>query len=358
MRFYWFFLITSSFLIGCSLLTSSGEVSLPLDSSIVFSEEGVIYTVSPDGSNAFIILEDDRCNEQPVWSPEGTQIAFISSTECNIFSKRLYVMNADGSFIRLLAEYGDDFSLYYPSWSPDGSKIAFQVTDWRDRDNIKTNVFIVNPYGVELEEISSSFNENIGEHTWLYDSSSIILSFTNDTESYGEAIVSIDINTGEITPIQNPHSTGFPMQRALASPVNNYIIYTNKFAKDAFPNLYLMSLDEMTPIELYSGIALELAPQWSSDGKFISFYDVGGLDNKGGLETFIINIDTLESKHVFGTRCISWDWGPSESGLFVASCSNRGTDGNALVIMNAEGEVVSTAYRTRSGWAAFADWSK
>jgi Tol biopolymer transport system component len=54
----------------------------------------------------------------PVWSPDGTKIAFAADSEFEGLD--LYVMNSDGSGRRLLATEGRE-----PTWSPDGMKIAF-----------------------------------------------------------------------------------------------------------------------------------------------------------------------------------------------------------------------------------------
>jgi TolB protein len=55
-----------------------------------------------------------------VWSPDGTQIAFLTTREGG---RAVYVMNADGSDPqRLVAETADHMQ---PAWSPDGLWILF-----------------------------------------------------------------------------------------------------------------------------------------------------------------------------------------------------------------------------------------
>lgn len=61
----------------------------------------------------------------PVWSPDGTRIAFMSDRSGNW---EIYVMNADGSQVEQLTQ--NLFSDRFPSWSPDGTKIIFHS----DRD--------------------------------------------------------------------------------------------------------------------------------------------------------------------------------------------------------------------------------
>ena len=56
--------------------------------------------------------------QSPVWSPDGRRIAFVSRRD----GRALYVMNADGSGLRIVARVG---RLSAPAWSPDGRRIVF-----------------------------------------------------------------------------------------------------------------------------------------------------------------------------------------------------------------------------------------
>ena len=57
--------------------------------------------------------------QSPVWSPDGRRIAFVSRRD----GRALYVMNADGSGLRIVARV-QRFAT--PAWSPDGRRIVFQ----------------------------------------------------------------------------------------------------------------------------------------------------------------------------------------------------------------------------------------
>lgn len=65
---------------------------------------------------------------QPVWSPGGTKIAFVSTRNgpggVPNGPENIWVVNADGTNMRQLTF--DGFN-EYPTWSPDGAKIAFQA---------------------------------------------------------------------------------------------------------------------------------------------------------------------------------------------------------------------------------------
>jgi TolB protein len=87
-----------------------------------------IYVMNADGSGITRLTTDPAAEWNPVWSPDGTQIAFVKGeSEVEVF-----VMKADGSGVQQVTatEGGSGFA---PSWSPDGTKIAFgsiQYEDW------------------------------------------------------------------------------------------------------------------------------------------------------------------------------------------------------------------------------------
>jgi dipeptidyl aminopeptidase/acylaminoacyl peptidase len=82
-----------------------------------------LRVMNADGTGDRVLLDRQAVNclrpifLRPVWSPDGTQIAFTCSRETGI-----RVVGADGSDLTTVIPDGSN-----PYWSPDGSRIAFEV---------------------------------------------------------------------------------------------------------------------------------------------------------------------------------------------------------------------------------------
>jgi Tol biopolymer transport system component len=90
-----------------------------------------VYVSLADGSDVTDLTStylDPAENNQggPVWSPDGTQIAFWNDS--NDASAGIYLMNSNGTAIHRIADGGS------PSWSPDGESIAFAAAAGEGND--------------------------------------------------------------------------------------------------------------------------------------------------------------------------------------------------------------------------------
>jgi Tol biopolymer transport system component len=80
-----------------------------------------IYVVDADGRNPRALTSDaGGDNRWPVWSPDGTKLAYIHG-------KEIWTMNADGSDKRQITRESEwPFQVkMFPQWSPDQSMILF-----------------------------------------------------------------------------------------------------------------------------------------------------------------------------------------------------------------------------------------
>lgn len=107
---------------------------------IAFVRKGDIWTMEPDGSDQ-VRLTWNGSNGNPMWSPDGSRIAFDRWTSADGLD--LWVMNADGSAKYRVTKRSSDES--DPAWSPTGRRLAF-VSDRRGRRELFT-IGAMAPFG-------------------------------------------------------------------------------------------------------------------------------------------------------------------------------------------------------------------
>src|SRR3954466_8628986 len=95
-------------------------------------------------------------NMQPVFSPDGTRIAFTSNRYDN--NLEIYVMNVDGSGLRRLTNHPAADAV--PTWAPNGAQIAFTS----DRSGTPQIYIMSSTDGSGLRKISSESNAD--RATW------------------------------------------------------------------------------------------------------------------------------------------------------------------------------------------------
>ena len=95
-----------------------------------------LYVMNADGSNPQLLFSDGNWDQQPHYSPNGTQIAYSScgQTGCTI---DVIPSNGSGSPTVLT---DPNYVAQNPSWSPDGTKIAFES----NQDGLLDAVWVMN----------------------------------------------------------------------------------------------------------------------------------------------------------------------------------------------------------------------
>jgi eukaryotic-like serine/threonine-protein kinase len=125
-----------------------------------------IWLMNLDGTGLqqLTFIEEGAC--QPTWSPDGSQLIFISPCPRNqefYPASSLFLINADGSdLIPLPTAPGGDFD---PTWSPDGTRIAFTSL----RRNNNAQIFLLDLSTQEVTHLPDPDGRQNFQPAWSAD---------------------------------------------------------------------------------------------------------------------------------------------------------------------------------------------
>ncbi|MEA2168660.1 MAG: hypothetical protein QOF76_1960 [Solirubrobacteraceae bacterium] len=122
---------------------------------VIYEHHGHRYSVDPSGGGR------QRLRDLPrgaVPSPDGTRVAFVR-TKAGGTRSALRVAAADGSAPRTIATVPSNF-LFSPAWSPDGSQLAF-VSGGPTRTAFRSAVEVIAPDGSGRRTVISATTKDI-----------------------------------------------------------------------------------------------------------------------------------------------------------------------------------------------------
>jgi len=107
---------------------------------IYSTSAGNIFSMKPDGTD-IIQITGTTLDWTPTWSPDGKMFAYQDGTTDPIF--QIYIMNNDGTGRIQVTTLSVADGHTQPTWSPDSNVIAF----WQE---FSTSIYIINTDGTEM----------------------------------------------------------------------------------------------------------------------------------------------------------------------------------------------------------------
>jgi TolB protein len=235
---------------------------LPDDNEIVYSAnlDGIdseIYRMSLDRQLSVPLTRNTDEDNQPAWSADGRQIAFVSNHQGQY---TIYVMDAVGhGFHRLTDSPSNNFS---PTWSPDDHSIAY-VTARQEFAQQITEVLLTDLRSGLTRRVTIPYPKAMSP-TWSPDSRH--LAFTSGRNNSHRIIYSVDTQTGDINPLIANHEV---QQNPTWSPDGRYLLY---LAFDTNPGIYLWDSTLSQSVLLVTPQVLNIGnPSWSPDNRYIIY---------------------------------------------------------------------------------------
>ena len=323
-------LVTPAFGIGDRLLALiEGAPARPEVQSPVWSPDGrriafvsrrdgrALYVMNADGSGLRIVARVQRL-ATPAWSPDGRRIVFQGWGDGAV-----YVVNADGSGQRTLARRGNA-----PTWSPDGRRIAFVITG---------KLYVVNADGSGHRTLTRLGRDGgVASLAWSPDGRKLLFLVEPSSAprcGYCSRLWVLNADGSGLRDLTRGISGGFgaPASDPVWSPDGRMLAFVRLNTRHG---VYVINADgsavrNLTPKPRGAAYA---APAWSPDGRKIAFAS----ERDGNSEIYLMNADGSSQRNL--TRNLAYDGDPgwSPDGQKITFVSNR--DGRFEVyVMDADG---------------------
>ena len=281
--------------------STSGYPSWSPDGNSILFVSGIqngyksIYSMKLDGSQ-LVKLTDKGDALRASWSPDGTKIVFDALDYNGLELWNIYIMNPDGSGVEQLTN--TDLSIneinVMPVWSPDGSKVAFAS----GRNGEDGEIYIIDADGSNETRITDNEHEDLMPN-WCSDG---YISFTSLRDGHkrlyvmkadgsDEMMASAQFSlVGDLDSI----STEAVDEEPAWSPDCSQIAFSSD--RDGDWDIYIASssgsLENITANEFY----IDGYPQWSPDGTKILFHSHGRNRTFAYLQVWVMNVDGSEVK--------------------------------------------------------------
>ena len=258
---------------------------------------GEIYVMDAAGGNLRRLTNHPDWDIFPAWSPDGKQIAFMSSRDGHVDEQHgspiyeIYVMDADGTNQHNLTN--DPHDDRHPSWSPDGKRIVFETDRDREGNPHNIEIYVMDADGTNQRKLTNNLTED-RYPAWSPDGERIAFSARRD----GHVVHNLDI-TYEI---------------------------------------YVMDADGMNQQRLTENRKNERYPSWSPDGKRIAF----SADRKGDLQNFdiyVMDADGGNEQKLTENRVHDRypSWSPDGNRIVFASEKDGNWESLDIYVMDTDG---------------------
>jgi dipeptidyl aminopeptidase/acylaminoacyl peptidase len=237
-----------------------------------------IWIAKTDGSEPPRRFTTGKNDAQPRWSPDGTQLAFVSKRGDEKARRQLYVMPAGGGEPQSLTDLKDDVG--EPVWSPDGTQIAFsaRVPDeaYEEEDDKKRAPRRFKRLQFKLDSVG-----------WTGDRRRHLYVVAADGSAEAKQITDGDYEDSRPTWTPDGKSIAFTSARS------------DDWDIELIADIYVVPAGGGEPKRLTPGDSSYYAPSYSPDGKLLAVkWDPGGFDFPRHPQIAVVDAETGEKRRI------------------------------------------------------------
>lgn len=237
-----------------------------------------VWLVRPDGSEEINLTGDlkNTFAEAPVWSPDGTIIAFDGLPGSDVL-RDIYLVTVSENPVQTQLTTLPGFDCY-PSFSPDGEFIVYMSERDKNRD-----LFIMDLEGNDVAQLTEEPAYDY-EPAWSPDGGQI--AFVS-RRTGGSEIYVMDVDGTKVRQITDNSSLDW---RPVWSPDGEWILFESWRNDNA--DIFIMRPDGSDVQQLTDNPAEDGNPTWSPDGRYIVFHS----QRTGNYQLFILEVAHPENQ--------------------------------------------------------------
>ena len=210
-----------------------------------------LFVMSSEGRGRMRLTSSALPERDPSWSPNGTMIVYAARTSVN-GAFRIFLAKADGSGRSRLTSQAVGSADRAPVFSPDGSRIAFVS----DRAGGFPELYLMNAGGGNVRRLTN--NSQIDANpSWSPDGTRLVFErcCVNGTSN----IYTIDVATRVEMALTGPPTQGFDPSW---SPDGTRIAYVSFGTGDRNIDVWVMNADGSSQTRLTNAAGPDLSPDW------------------------------------------------------------------------------------------------
>jgi Tol biopolymer transport system component len=241
-------------------------------------------------------------------SPDGSEIAFTRRVSGR-YGFQIFVMGADGGGIRQLTD--QPLGAYAPAWSPSGDRIAF--ISYTGKDSGGGDLFVMDADGSSVRLVTRTKHINERDVAWSPDGSRLAF------EAYylrgGYRIGITDVRTGATSRISGSGSAYALLSQAVEpawSPDGNWIAFEGAGEPGIdIGRIWLMHPDGTDAHVLVGVMGVppdDSSPKWSPDGRQIAYCQ--SIPDNGRSSIASVDVATGTVRVVTTNSTCVFDWSP------------------------------------------------
>ena len=294
------------------------------------AREKAVGHIAPEVSNIVLF---DFCTQQmhqvtvngaswrPVWSPDGSTIAYVSTADSHGYSQ-IYVQPADAGESEAINVSAGLLYARFPAWSPDGQHLSFSGVARSSED---PHIYVVDKTGLNLRALVTDHFPGLVYATysgWSPDGKRIALIVYHGEGEHSIAVVDAD-------------GTGF-IEIPVKDYLQNFLSWNPDVESIAFNgfHMYLLHLGNME-VEQLTSDGDTRTPTWSPDGNRLAYASF--TDQRFQIFVLDMSDHRRRTQVTFESDGHSPVW--SSDGTSLAFVSARDGHGN-IYTMDATGENV------------------